>query len=182
MGGSSSMQLQSYPVQLDGNVDLPYIGEVLVAGLTLPEAKTILQTVLQDYVSDASITIRLVSNYITVIGEVNAPGMYEMAKERYNIFQAIAIAGDVADFGNRYKLSIIRQTPQGSVTKEFDITDKNIIDSEFYYIYPNDVIYVKPMKGKFFGMAHWQYGFLLGTFTAAISLFILIQNQLLLQQ
>ena len=175
-------ELISYLVQLDGNVYLPYIGAIPVSSMTLMEAKTAIETVMVDYIADASITIRLVGNYVTLLGEVNAPGMYEMTKERLNIFQAIAIAGDVADFGNRYELSIIRQTLQGSVTKEFDITDKKIIDSEYYYVFPNDVIYVKPMKGSFFGMAHWQYGLVLSTIVTLISLFILIQNQLILQQ
>jgi polysaccharide export outer membrane protein len=167
---------------LDGNVVLPYIGAVKVAGLTLAEAKREIEVVIVDYISDASITVRLVQAYVTLLGEIDSPGMYPISKDRLNIFQAIALAGDVADFGNRYVVSIIRQTPKGSLVKDFDITDKKIIDSEFYYVMPNDVIYIKPMKGKFFGLTNYPWGMLLSTATAAISLFILIQNQILIQQ
>jgi polysaccharide export outer membrane protein len=180
----SSINLLSYPVELDGSVDLPYIGSVQVAGLTLQEAKKDIEAVLAEYVNDASITLKLVNNYVTVLGEVRQPGMFPIYKERLNIYQAIAMAGDVADFSDRYELSIIRQTTQGekSDVKTFNITDKNIIDSEYYYVLPNDVIYVKPLKGRYFAINTAPYTFALATITAAISLFVLIQNNIFLRQ
>ncbi len=178
----ASAQLMSYPVQLDGSIELPYIGTVIVAGKTIPQAKVIVESVLVDYVTDAAITVKLINNIVTVLGEVRIPGMYPIYKDRLNIFQALALAGDIDDYGDRYSISIVRQTLDGTIVKKFDITDRNIIDSEFYYILPNDVIYVKPIKGKFFGMTNYPYGFILTTVTAAVSLFLLIQNQILIQQ
>ena len=177
-----SLQITSYPVQLDGRVELPYIGAIYVGGKTLSEAKIEIEAKLVDYVSDASITVRLVNNYVSVLGEVKAPGRYPIYKEGLNIFEALAMAGDAADFGDRFKLSIIRQTPTGTVVKEFDLTDRNIIDTEFYYILPNDVIYAKPMKGKFLGFSQFPYTLILTTITTTVSLFFLIQNYIILQE
>lgn len=178
----ASVNLLSYPVELDGSVDLPYVGSIEVAGKTLPEAKKTIKLVLDEYVTDASLTVKLVNNYVSILGEIRNPGMYPIYKERLNIYQALAMAGDVADYSDRYELSIIRQSPEGSIVKEFNITDRNIIDSEFYYVLPNDVIYVKPLKGRFFAINTAPYTFALTTITAAISLFVLIQNNIFLRQ
>ena len=186
-GGSTSvsgasLQITSYPVQLDGRVELPYIGAIYVGWKTLSEAKIEIEAHLVDYVSDASITVRLVNNYVSVLGEVRLPGRYPIYKEGMTIFEALAMAGDAADFGDRFNLSIIRQTPTGTVVKEFDLTDRNIIDTEFYYVLPNDVIYAKPMKGKFFGFSQFPYSLFLSIIATSISVFILIQNYFILQE
>lgn len=177
----ASAQLMSYPVELDGTVDIPYAGPVMVAGLTLAEAKKKIAAVLNEYIRDASLTVKLVNNYVSVLGEVREPGMYPIYKEQLNIYQALALAGDVADFGDRYQISLIRQTSGETIVKEFDITDRQIIDSEYFYVLPNDVLYVKPLKGRFFAIntAPWTFG--LSTLTAAISLIILIQNNIFLR-
>jgi polysaccharide export outer membrane protein len=177
----ASLQISSYPVQLDGRVELPYIGAIFVGGKTLSEAKSEIEAKMVDYVSDASVMVRLVNNYISVLGDVNAPGRYEIYKEGLTIFEALAMAGDVAVFGDRFEFSIIRQTPSETVVKEFNLTDRNIIDTEFYYVLPNDVIYAKPMKGKFIGFSQFPYGLILTTITTTVSLFFLIQNNILLK-
>lgn len=177
----ASSHLMSYPVELDGTVDLPYAGPIQVAGMTLPEAKVAISTVLNEYIRDASLTVKLVNNYVSVLGEVREPGMYPIYKDRLNIYQAIALAGDVADFGNRYQLALIRQTSGESIVREFDLTDRKIIDSEYFYVLPNDVLYVKPLNGRYFAINTAPWTFALSTLTAAISLIILIQNNIFLR-
>ena len=180
-GDEASNQLNSYPVELDGTVDIPYVGPVVVAGKTLSEAKQAIATVLEDYLRDASLTVKLVNNYVSVLGEVREPGRYVIYKDRLTIYEAIAMGGDVADFGDRYTLAIIRPVDGRTLVKEFDITDRNIIDSEYYYIMPGDVIYVKPMKGRYFAINSAPWTFALSSLTAAISLIILIQNNMFLR-
>jgi len=165
-------QIYSYAVQIDGTVEFPYIGVLKVAGKTLKEVKTLIEEALSDYVNDATVTVKLVNNIVTVLGEVNNPGVYPLYQDRLTIFQALALAGDIDDYGDRYKISIIRNSTEGTIIKDFDVTDRNIVDTEFYYILPNDVIYVKPMKGKFFGMATFPFALI---FTG-ITTFILIDN------
>ena len=178
----ASAHLLSYPVDQAGTVNLPYLGLVEVGGLTLSEAKIVIGEILSDYVADATLTIKLVNNYVSVLGEVNVPGLYPIYKERLNIFQALAMAGDLDDFGNRYMVSVIRQTPDGSIVKEFDITDKNIIDTEFYYIMPNDVIYVKPKKGRYFAVNSAPYLLAFSAIAALGTLVVLIQNVRILSE
>lgn len=177
-----SAALLSYPVKEDGKVDIPYVGFIHVAGKTLAEAKVDIEASIAEYVADATITVRLVNNYVTVLGGVNDPGMYPIYKERLNVFQALGMAGDIAAFGDRYSLSIIRETNEGSVVKEFDATDKNLINSEYYNVLPNDIIYVKPMKGRFFGLETFPYGVIFSALTAAISIFVLVQNSIIISQ
>ena len=86
------------------------------------------------------------------------------------------------DFGNRYEVSVIRENPEGSVVKEFDLTDKKIIDSEFYYIVPNDIIYVKPLSGRYFAINSAPYFFTFSAIAALGTLVLLIQNTRLLSQ
>lgn len=167
-----SVDLVSYKVNKDGTVEIPYLGSIPVAGETIQETKIILEKALSEYITDAAITVKLVNNYISILGEVNRPGRYSIYKEHLNIFQALAMAGDMANYGNRYQVNIIRQTTEGTIVKEFDLTDKNILDSEFYYVMPNDVIYAQPMKGKFFGMSQFPYSVILSTITT----FLLVLN------
>ncbi len=177
----ASAHLMSYPVELDGSVNIPYVGSVMVAGKTLADAKLSIEEVLKEYVTEFTVTVKLVNNYVSVLGEVRTPGLYPIYKERLNIYQALSMAGDVADFGDRYQLAIIRQTERESIIKEFDITDRNIIDSEFYYVMPNDVLYVKPLKGRYFAINTIPWTFALATLTTAFSLVILIQNNIFLR-
>ena len=178
----ASAQLMSYPVELDGTVNLPYVGYVMVAGKTLADAKLSIEEVLKDYVTEFTVIVKLVNNYVSILGEVRTPGLYLIYKERLNIFQALSMAGDVADVGERYTLAIIRQTEQESIVKEFDITDRNIIDSEFYYVMPNDVIYVKPLKGRYFAINTAPYVFAFSAIAALGTLVLLIQNTRILSQ
>lgn len=178
----ASAQLISYPVEQDGTVDLPYVGSIEVVGKTLTEAKKAIEEVLVGYVVDASVSVKLVNNYVSVLGAVTVPGLYPIYKQRLNIFQALAMAGDIADFGDRYVVSVIRKAPEGSIVMEFDITDKKIIDSEFYYIMPNDVIYVKPLKGRYFAINSAPYTFAFATIAALGTLVLLIQNTRILSQ
>jgi polysaccharide export outer membrane protein len=89
-----------------------------------------------------------------------------------NIFQALAMGSDLDDYSERHNVQIIRQTPEGTVVKEFDLTKRDILSSDFFYVMPNDVIYARPMKGKFFKMNAFPYSVILSTVTT----FVLILN------
>jgi polysaccharide export outer membrane protein len=171
----TTADLMSYPVMENGTIEMPYIGAVEVAGKTLSEAKVIIEDLVKDYVNDAAITIRLVNNYVSILGYVNMPGLYPIYKQRLNIFQAISMAGDLAIYGDRYSVRIVRQTLEGSEIKEFDLTDRKIVDSEYYYVLPNDVIYVKPMKGRFLGVSEFPWAVVFTSITTTISIILLIQ-------
>lgn len=169
--GEQSVDLISYTVQQDGTVDIPYLDKIEVAGKTLPQIKEIIKKAISDYVADAAVTVKLVNNYVSIIGDVNRPGQYPIYKEHLNIFQAIAMAGDLAEYSDRYNVKIIRQKSEGTVVKSFNLTDDKIIDSEFFYVMPNDVIYAQPMKGKFFSLSSFPYSIIISTITTGILLY-----------
>lgn len=170
--GEQAVDLLSYQVELDGTVVLPYLGPIQVAGINVIEAKEIIKVALEEYVTDAAITVKLVNNYVSVLGEVARPGRYPIYKGQLNIFQALAMAGDIIDYGDRYNANIIRQTNEGTITREFDLTDKEIIDTEYFYVMPNDVIYIRPMKGKFFGFNEFPWMVIL----TSVTTFVLVLN------
>lgn len=167
-----SADMLSYSVSDDGTIELPYAGKFKVAGKTLNEVKIELDKALKSYITDAVVTVKMVNNYVSIIGEVQRPGKYPIYKDRLNIFQALAMAGDLATYSNRQKLQIIRQTPDGNVVKEFSVRDRNLIGSQFFYVMPNDVIYAPPIKGRFFQMSAFPYSVILSTITT----FVLLWN------
>jgi len=163
-----SASLSGYPVGVDGNIEIPYVGKVEVVGKTMAEIKTELDLIFRNYVADAAITVRLVNNYVTLLGEVNAPGRYNLTKDRINIFEALSMAGDLSDYSNRQRIQLIRPSSYGPVIKEFSLTDRRILSSEFYYVMPNDIIYAKPMKGNVDEAPITFYTLILSTITTAL--------------
>ena len=170
-GGSVTQEsagLFGYSVDDDGFIEIPFVNKVKVGGLTLAEIKAELDSIFKNYVTDAAITIRLVNNFISVIGEVNAPGRYPLTKDRMNIFEALSMAGDMSAFSDRQKVQLIRPSPYGPVIKEFSLADRSILSSEFYYIMPNDVIYAIPMQGRSFELNATFWSLVLSTITSTL--------------
>ncbi|SMO49887.1 polysaccharide export outer membrane protein [Saccharicrinis carchari] len=168
--------LQGYLVDIEGNIEIPFIGKVRVMGETLEQIKTKLESTFSSYVKDASITVRLVNNHVSVIGEVMTPGKYQLTKVRVNIFEALAMAGDLSSYGNRTKIQLIRPTPYGPVVKEFSLGDRSILNSEFYYVMPNDIIYAPPLKGKSFQVNSSVFAILISVANAGLVVFALLNT------
>jgi len=169
-----SADLISYPVDGSGAILLPYAGKIVVAGKTLSVITSELETALKGYIADAAVTVKMINNYVSLLGEVTRPGRYPIYKDRLNIFQALAMGGDLSEYSNRQKVQVIRQTQGGNIIKEFSLADRSIMSSEFFYIMPNDVIYAIPMKGKFFQLNAFPYSVILSTITT----FVLLWNVL----
>ena len=169
-----SADMVSYTVDGDGTIHLPYAGRIIVVGKTLAMITTEVEKVLGGYVTDAAVTVKMINNYVSLLGEVQRPGRYPIYKERMNIFQALAMGGDLGEYSNRRKVQIIRQAPGVNIIKELTLTDRSIMASEFFYVMPNDIIYAQPMKGKFFQMNAFPYSVLLSSITT----FVLLWNVL----
>jgi polysaccharide export outer membrane protein len=165
--GSSITQesagLLAYPVDESGNIEIPFVGKLDVAGKTLSEIKINLDSIFQKYVKDAFITVRIVDNYLSIVGEVRQPGRYPITKDRLNIFEAISMAGDLSEFSNRQTIQLIRPSKYGPIVKEFSLIDRGILTSEFFYVMPNDIIYVQPLKGRAFQMNSSIYSIILSS-------------------
>lgn len=142
--------LLGYPVDVEGRIEIPYVGKIAVEGKTLEETKVVLDSIFKNYVTNAAITVRLVNNFVSILGEVRNAGRYPITKDRLTIFEALSLAGDLAEFSDRQKVQMIRPSRYGPVVKEFSLRDRSILTSEFYYVMPNDIIYAPPLKGRSF--------------------------------
>jgi polysaccharide export outer membrane protein len=164
-----SAALSGYVIDDNGCIELPFAGKLEVAGKTLSEVKVKLDSTFINYVNDASIMVRMVNNYVSIIGEVKMPGRYPMTKDRLNIFEALSMASDMSEYGKRQKVQLIRPTPYGPVVKEFTLSDRSILTSEYFYIMPNDIIYAQPLKAKSFQINSLTYSLILGSIATILS-------------
>lgn len=142
--------LRATPVYADGTITIPYVGKIYVEGNTMLEARNIISDRLNQFSEGTSANITLYNRYFSILGEAGAKRI-TMDNNQVTIFQALAIANTIGPYGDRSKVSILRQTKDGSIIKTFDLRSKDIIDSEFYYIQPNDVIYIPQATRKLFG-------------------------------
>ena len=148
----SQAMLQSYLVDNEGYIAFPVIGNVKVGGLTKSEAERMIQEKIRPYMNAAEnpiVTVRMSSYSISVLGEVARPGTFMVSREKITILEALAQAGDLTIYGVRDKVKLIREDATGR--KEYhtlNLNDANIINSPYYYLQQNDVVYVEPNKVK----------------------------------
>ncbi|WP_034041102.1 polysaccharide biosynthesis/export family protein [Wocania ichthyoenteri] len=144
-----------FTVDLHGNILMPKLGEINVLGFTTNEIKQIIEKKLLETeykaANDIFVTVKLTGLQYTTTGEIGSSGTKTLFKERVNVFEAIANSGDILDTGDKKDVLIIRQFPQGQKIFHIDLTDANVMNSPYYYIQPNDMIYVKPLKQKSWG-------------------------------
>lgn len=165
---SRDPSLLSYTVDEDGNIKLPYIDRVKLTGLSLNEASDLIERELSQYLLYPSVFIRFVNNKVTILGEVNNPGVYVFNYKSVNILQAIGYANDVGTFGNRQKVLIVREKGEYRSKYEVDLLSDELLTSDYYMIQSNDIIYVEPLKSKKWDMATFPYDLLLSTISLTI--------------
>ncbi|MBI5916147.1 MAG: polysaccharide biosynthesis/export family protein [Bacteroidetes bacterium] len=168
----SSLYFNSYTVDGEGYIYLPLLEKVLVKGVTLSELKVKLDKEYAPYLKFASTNVKLANMRVTVIGEVNNPGVHYLHNERATLLDAIGLAGDFTDFSNRKKVKVIRQYKDGSYSSYLNLNRDDFIYTEFYYCQPYDVIYVEPLKAK----SKEVSAPIVGVFLSAISVGALIVN------
>lgn len=149
---SENLDLYTYIVQHDGSIHFPVVGDIEVKGLTLRELKHRLEDSIKPVLPVNSVDVRMVGRSFSIIG-AGKSGRYTFPKEKINIFQALAMAGDLGFYADRSRIRILRETGNGSQIKTFDIRSVDIINSEYYYLEPNDVIFIQPLKEQFFGVS-----------------------------
>lgn len=166
----------TYPIHEDGTIDIPYLSHIPVEGLTLEEAETFLTEQIKPYIPDAQVKLALSTSTFCVIGDAGR-GYYNIYKERLTIYQALALCGGLNDSGDYGNVKIVRETNNGTKIVSFDLRSKSLIDSEFYYIYPNDIIYVDVTKKSFWAVN--SYSGFLGIITSSLSLMLTVWNLVL---
>ena len=164
----------NYMIDDSMRIDFPFVGKIDLTGCNMKMAKDKIRSVLQNYVSEFSLTVRLATNSYSVLGEVNKQGVYTMSRDQVTILSAIANAGGFTSYARRGEVKIVRQEANGkSKVYTLDLTDDDIINSDLYYVYPNDVLYVRPMRIKMFG---WGETFSLTLVSSLVTLYLLARQ------
>jgi len=166
--------LKNYPVDDSGYINLPVIKKVKVAGLTVPEAQQLLQETALIYLADVQVTLKLANFRFAILGEVKIPGVKNVFDEEVTLLEALAYGGDITYNGNRQEILIIRRTADGSKTYRIDATGGSLIGDRQFYIQPNDIIYVQPLRSTLFRERASDYLFVVTTLTSTISMVVLI--------
>jgi polysaccharide export outer membrane protein len=143
-----AMFLSGYSVSEAGEIILPTVGRLKVAGLTVEGVQALVQQRVASYVRGANVVVRLISFKLTVLGEVRSPGRYYVYNAQATVLEGLGLAGDLTEFGNRQKVKLIRQTPTGSQVVLLDLTDAGLLRSPYYYLQPNDALYVEPLPAR----------------------------------
>jgi polysaccharide export outer membrane protein len=151
----AGLYFNGFTVDLHGNIEFPILGEINVLGFTIDEIEARVKSeLLKQYFKETAeifVTVKLAGLRYTVTGEVGGTGVYTLYQDRVNIIEALANAGDIAQTGDRKDVLVIRQYPDGQKIHHIDLTDIKAMKSPFYYIQPNDIILVKPLKRKALG-------------------------------
>jgi polysaccharide export outer membrane protein len=143
-----SLFLEGYSVDAGGEITLPIIGQLNIKGLTLDEARELIQKSTDEFLNNATVIVKLTSFKVTVLGEVKAPGHYFVYNNQATLLEALGMAGDLTSFGNRKNVKLIRQVPGASQVTLLDLTDPRILESEYYFLSPGDVLYVEPLRAR----------------------------------
>jgi polysaccharide biosynthesis/export protein len=170
MGGMSpyGASLVSYAIDKKGFVILPIIGNIFVKDKTILQVTEILKDSLNNILNQPIVSVKLVNRYISVLGEVRSPGHYPYSQEKLTIYDALGLAGDITDYGNRAEVILARNENGKNLRININLAKSGILSSEYYYLRPNDLVYVKPLRKKSWGMREFPFSIILATISTAL--------------
>ncbi|MFL0682018.1 MAG: polysaccharide biosynthesis/export family protein [Algoriphagus aquaeductus] len=175
-GGGDIYYMTGYTVDKNGNIRLPIVGEVKVQDKTIEEARIEIERRLKEYVvTEVYVKVKLGGIRYSALGEFRRPGKFVVLQDRMTIFEAIANAGDLSNIAKRDEILLIRQYPEGTKLHRINLNDRQVINSPFYFIQPNDQLYAEPMKVREVGAGENAAQSLL-LFTSVLTSLLLIVN------
>jgi polysaccharide export outer membrane protein len=163
--------LLSYSIDKEGFLLLPVIGKILVKDKTISEVSVILKDSLNHILNQPIVSVKLVNRYVSVLGEVKNPGHFPYAQDKLSIYDAIGLAGDITDYGNRNNLILIRNEKGENIRINLNLTSSEILASDYYNLRPNDIVYVRPLRNKFWGMRQFPFSILFSTLTTGLLIY-----------
>lgn len=169
-----SSGLLGYLVDEGGNVNFPFVGNINVGGLTTSQAADKIQKALSDYVSNTSIVVKFVENQVTVMGEVQNQGVFNFTQDKLNIYEAIGMGGGITRYGDRKNVILMRHEGDKIMHHKLNLSDSKIASKDYYYILPNDVIVVEPLRAVSTSYSNITYTTILQSVTTLISILVTI--------
>ncbi|MDE5607315.1 MAG: polysaccharide biosynthesis/export family protein [Muribaculaceae bacterium] len=143
---TANISIQTFIVDAQGNIDFPILGTLHVSGMTCNQVSDFLKEKISAEVDDPIVRVQILNFAVNVIGEVKIPGRQPITKEQYSILDAIAMAGDISEYGRRDNVLVIRQEGDSLIYHRFDLNDSKSLNSPFFRLKQNDVVYVEPTK------------------------------------
>lgn len=172
------VKLFSYQVSETGMIYFPFVGDISVIDMTIHEAQEKLEDLLSEYLKNISVTVRFIGNKLTILGEVNQPGSYQYFDDKINIFEAIGLANGIADYGNKSKVIVMRESKNVVKYHSLDLTKRDIATSELFYLNPNDIVVVTPIRAKYRTYRDLSlYSTLLSTVTTLVTVLYFFNRQ-----
>ena len=167
----ASLYVNGFSVDKNGQVQLPTVGKIKVQGLTVGEAQELVQRKINEYFTNATVSFR-----VSVLGDVQRPGSYFIYNNQITVLEALAIAGGPNEFGDKSHIQLMRQTDRGVQAIYVDMSGSDVLSSEYYYLLPNDVIYVPTLRARAGRLNLDLLTILLSTLSTAAVVFTVIQN------
>jgi len=146
--GTATTPPIGFLVDSDGFIALPLVGKILISGLSSKEASDLISKKLDQYLVQPTVSVRVVNYKISVLGEVNRPSLYTINNEVVTLPEALSLAGDLTIFGKRQNILVIREVEGKKEFSRVDLTKRDFFNSPYYYLRPNDIVYVEPAKGR----------------------------------
>ena len=172
----SSQYLIGYNIDKEGNILLPVVGTLAVSDNTVTQIRELIQQKIDSIYNHAFVDVKLLSFKYTVLGEARIPGTYINYNNYLTILEAIGRAGGVGDYGRHDRVLVVRSTKEGTQTYLVNLQDKNLLSSNAYFLMPNDVVIIEPVKHKIFNMNLPTISFVISSVTGIITTTLLLIN------
>ena len=150
--GGDLFYITGYSIDQEGNIDIPFVGKVDVLGLTLNEAHSAVDVMVSKLFTNYHLQVKLGGVRFSALGEFNRPGKHVVMQNQVTIFEAIALGGDLSLVANRESIRLIRQHPNGTKIHSINLLDEGVVESPYYFIQPNDVLYAEPLPQRSWGI------------------------------
>lgn len=172
LGSYGGGALIGYIVDEDGNINFPFVGNINVVNLTTTQAAAKIQKALSDYVSNISVTVKYIDNQVTVMGEVQRQGVYNFSQDRITIYEAIGLGGGITRYGDRKNVVLTRHIGEKITRFKLNLSDSKIMTKDYFYVQPNDVIIVEPLKAISTSYSNITYTTILSSITTLIAVLL----------
>ena len=172
----ASMYYTSYLVSDSGYIEMPLLERIFVSGLNIDQVQDSIKQKAYRFLKNPQIIVKLANFKFTVLGEIKSPGVKHVTANQINILEALAYGGDISYNGNRKTILLLRQSDKGTQSYRLNLAKGNIINSDMYYIMPNDIIYVEPLKSTLFREQASDYVFVISALSSTLTAVALILN------
>lgn len=173
-----NMYFSGYSINDSGYVIMPILEKVKVDGLTVEQAQDTIAQRAEHYLKKAQVIVKLGYFRFTLLGEVHAPGIKTVYDDQVSVLEALGYGGDITYNGNRKNVLLIRPTKNGSQTYRLDLTNEELIRQEKYYVMPNDIIYIEPLRAALFRERSSDFLFIIPAISSTLSAVALLLNLL----